>query len=326
MPYNTRNQKKAENANTLNPPERAESPHSNHEPSPPAPETSELETGRVSPSQTDRDSEPLSSWSPSPGRTPSPEPQDMNSAQSARSQNWQPWQDRALVDRVYALETHLAPHGHTAQAWATLADSLKDVTKGKLDKNGKACQERFKKVLAAHRQEKTRSLQKTGTNEEVTSHGEKLNEIVELLDDHKLRDKQRTEKARNKVNEEKKAGEEMRRSSMRGMVVRDTLTADLGELEGATGREKSGQRKSTKRKILGDSSYINISDDEGAQPARKPSKRMKGSVSDLLEMRRQEEDSALQDARAHADRQHKEQIGALTALTESVKNLESRTE
>ncbi|TDL14162.1 hypothetical protein BD410DRAFT_846289 [Rickenella mellea] len=273
---------------------------------------------------------PTAPASPPTPPTNSTSPEVQSSEDSTTSCTPTPFSDwaatpghRALIARVLALGTHRPVYGQTAQAWDELATAVQQITDGKVSKSGKSCQERFKKLVAAHRREESRSLQKTGTNEEVTEHIKNLTDIVTYLDDRKLEDTQCTESGKKKQDEEIKAGEEMRRSAMHRMIKREDLTADLGALEGASTRERSGQRQeSKKRKVLGDSSVVNtISDDdeEDSSAARKRPRTVKTDLRLILNARRNEEMAALEATRARSDAQHREQLGAINELGSSIR-------
>ena len=67
-------------------------------------------------------------------------------------------------------------------------------------------------------------------------------DILSRLRDQETRKEAQAINAKAKATLEKVAGEEMRDAAMRGLVPRKKLT-DVTEVEGATLREKSGQRK-----------------------------------------------------------------------------------
>jgi hypothetical protein len=116
----------------------------------------------------------------------------VNSVQSknARSQPWRPWQDRALIQNANKLRPFDAARGDaTRNAWDNFSvDLLKDsaLNGTPINRTGEACRARFQKLIKAHKvsdpfthisafaeyikADQTRSLQKTGTDEEVDNH------------------------------------------------------------------------------------------------------------------------------------------------------------
>lgn len=68
-----------------------------------------------------------------------------------------------------------------------------------------------------------------------------LTEIDTLLRDHTLSKKNKVDAAQNKLALERQAGAELRDAAMRGLVKRQGLS-DVTECDGATAREKGGQR------------------------------------------------------------------------------------
>ncbi|KAK6971366.1 hypothetical protein R3P38DRAFT_3242587 [Favolaschia claudopus] len=108
-----------------------------------------------------------------------------------------------------------------------------------INRTGPACRARLEKLLDAQRREQTRSLQLTGTNQEVDDHPELMTHLVELVDAQKHEKDAKSNSARKKIDVETKAA---RDGAMKGLVRREALT-DVSSLEGASVREKQGQRK-----------------------------------------------------------------------------------
>lgn len=67
------------------------------------------------------------------------------------SQGWKPWQDRALATEVLAHSAWDPRHGETVSVWDDVSVVLKRVSNGEIVRSGKACRERFNKILQAHR-------------------------------------------------------------------------------------------------------------------------------------------------------------------------------
>ncbi|KIJ47961.1 hypothetical protein M422DRAFT_248102 [Sphaerobolus stellatus SS14] len=92
---------------------------------------------------------------------------------NARSPNWLPWQDRFLLREVSAHRPFLASRHDAAAEWNSLAARLKENSRKQgsmIDRTGPGCRSRFRRLVLAHRQNETRSLQKTGANEEIDEH------------------------------------------------------------------------------------------------------------------------------------------------------------
>ncbi|KAJ6568690.1 hypothetical protein B0H19DRAFT_1349307 [Mycena capillaripes] len=111
-------------------------------------------------------------------------------SQNARSPPWLAWQDRSLIQEVDRLRPFNAPRGDAAKnAWDTLAVELRknrNANGSVINRTGAACRARFQKLVKAHKADQTRSLQKTGTDEEVDEHIELLSQVVELVDAREL--------------------------------------------------------------------------------------------------------------------------------------------
>jgi hypothetical protein len=69
-----------------------------------------------------------------------------------------------------------------------------------------------------------------------------LTQVVELVHAHELEKDERSAAAQKKEDVTGKAASELRDAVMRSLVCRETLT-DVAQLEGASVREKQGQRK-----------------------------------------------------------------------------------
>ncbi|KAK6996171.1 hypothetical protein R3P38DRAFT_2800193 [Favolaschia claudopus] len=98
---------------------------------------------------------------------------DAKQSQKARSPRWLPWEDRYLAQQAEKLRLFAQRGDERRKAWDGLAvDLLKASTiNGKpINRTGPACRARLEKLLDAQRREQTRSLQLTGTNQEVDDH------------------------------------------------------------------------------------------------------------------------------------------------------------
>lgn len=70
-----------------------------------------------------------------------------------------------------------------------------------------------------------------------------MSQLLSLHESCEAEKKGRSQSAREKTEQEKKASLELREAAMNGIVKRQGLT-DITQLDGATAREKSGQRLS----------------------------------------------------------------------------------
>ncbi|KIJ33505.1 hypothetical protein M422DRAFT_264435 [Sphaerobolus stellatus SS14] len=179
---------------------------------------------------------------------------------NAKSPNWLPWQDRFLVREVFKHRPFLKSRPEVVSMWNFVARKLKEDSKhdgSVIDRTGPACRRRFKRLIHAHRKSETRSLQKTGTNEEVNSHIETLTDLMALIEGYDAAKKEFLDISMEQCDLQTKASYEMRDAAMTGQVDRSTLI-DVMQLEGATVRERQGQRK-RKSASLADSNKENSS-------------------------------------------------------------------
>ncbi|KIJ38363.1 hypothetical protein M422DRAFT_259023 [Sphaerobolus stellatus SS14] len=128
-------------------------------------------------------------------------------SKNASSPRWLPWQDRFLASEALNLRPFLKSRQDTREAWEHLAVTLHVDSKRcgtEINRTGPACRHRFEKIIDSHRKEETRSLQKTGTNEEVDEHIQNLTDIIALLDaiDEKRSQKRDGVKQRNSAQTE----------------------------------------------------------------------------------------------------------------------------
>ncbi|KJA13661.1 hypothetical protein HYPSUDRAFT_209361 [Hypholoma sublateritium FD-334 SS-4] len=172
-------------------------------------------------------------------------------AQNARRQHWLPWQDRFLVQEIFSHRPFLAPAGKAREeAWDKLAVALLEDSAqsgSAIDRTGDSCRSRFKRLVDAHKSSETRSLQKTGTNEEIDGHIETMTELVSLLDAQSDDRANKSLRAKGKEELEAQAALELRDAAMKGRVLRQALT-DVTQLEDSTLREKAGQRESKSKR------------------------------------------------------------------------------
>ncbi|KAJ7849026.1 hypothetical protein B0H13DRAFT_2361530 [Mycena leptocephala] len=264
------------------------------------------------------------SHSPSPSRSASPnadlegsEP-DMDDAmhhvgrdvqsQNARNPPWLAWQDRSLVQEVYRLRPFNAPRGDAAKnAWDTLAVELlknSNANGSAINRTGAACRARFQKLVKGHKADQTRSLQKTVTDEEVDEHIELLTQVVELVDARDLQKGEKSAASRKKVDLETKAALELRDAAMKGLVRREALT-DVARLEGASVREKQGQRK--RKRAHAEASDSEKENEETTNDDFKPKrKRGRNQLVEIVKHRNAADAKRLEKARQLDEQRHTE--------------------
>ncbi|KIJ31727.1 hypothetical protein M422DRAFT_266624 [Sphaerobolus stellatus SS14] len=168
-------------------------------------------------------------------------------SRNAKSPCWQAWQDQYLASEVLKHCPFLEPQNATQEAWDRLSDELHTDSKkvghtSEIRRTGAACHAQFYKILDAHRKQETFSLQATGTNEQMDEHVQVLTDLLALVDEAESNHIERSRKAKKKTNIENTAALELRNAAMNHLVDSHQLT-DITQLEGATVREKQGQRK-----------------------------------------------------------------------------------
>ncbi|KIJ24165.1 hypothetical protein M422DRAFT_275118 [Sphaerobolus stellatus SS14] len=212
------------------------------------------------------------------------------------------------------------PRNVLQAAWDELArqmaiDSCKLGPVSEIKRTGSACRSRFNKILEAHRRDETKSLQKTGTNEVVDEHIKNLTELVSLVDGHDTEKVQRSAKAKKKESIERTAALELRKAAM-GRLVDSTGLMDISQLEGATIREKQGQRKRKHSSSPGDDE----SDKENM-----PIKRSRGQsvIEKVFNQRQKEDEKLLAEVREREEQRQGELMGGFDRLAGSIDALVS---
>ncbi|KIJ31629.1 hypothetical protein M422DRAFT_266657 [Sphaerobolus stellatus SS14] len=236
---------------------------------------------------------------------------------NAQSPRWLPWQDRFLASEVLKHKPFQEPRRDTQKAWKNLADELRKDSRSvgtEIGRTGSACRARFYKILDGHRKNETRSLQKTGTDEEVDEHVENLTELASLVDSHEEVKTQKTAAGKKRVSAEQQAALDLRKSAMLGVVNRDTLT-DVSHLEGATVREKQGQRK--RKHASAGPSGLDTEDKENI-PVKRP---RQSAIERIIEKRQKDDEELLKEVREREDQRQHELLGGLDRLSDSIATL-----
>ncbi|KIJ46689.1 hypothetical protein M422DRAFT_29193 [Sphaerobolus stellatus SS14] len=241
-------------------------------------------------------------------------------SQNARSPRWQPWQDRFLAAEVLKLRPFLEPRSLAQEAWDKLAeemriDSLKMGSGSEVKRTGSACRARFTKLLEAHRKEETKSLQKTGTNEEIDEHIRNMTEIVSLIDVNDADRVVRSSKTKQKESAERTAALELRDAAM-GRLVDSTGLTDIARLDGASIREKQGQRK---RKHVSSS----LPGDADSDKENLPAKRAHGKtvLERVFKEHQMEDERLLSEARVREEAHQQQLMGGIDRLASSINAL-----
>ncbi|KAF8120011.1 hypothetical protein K438DRAFT_180264 [Mycena galopus ATCC 62051] len=166
---------------------------------------------------------------------------------------------------------------------------------------------------------------KTGAVEEVSNHIKLMTELQAIMEGHEVAAKDSSAKSKRKATIEEKAGKQLRDAAMKGLARREGLI-DVSKVDGATVREKQGQRKRPRRPVSPRSS---ASDDHDSDVEPPPKRRARNHIlHDILQKRTEQDTRRLDDARERADRQHNQLLDAQNAslcvlrdLTNEIKGL-----
>ncbi|KAJ6557785.1 hypothetical protein B0H19DRAFT_1261383 [Mycena capillaripes] len=245
---------------------------------------------------------------------------DHTQAQNARSPLWQPWQDRLLITQVDADRPFEQPRRSRRAAWGATADSMASASAQQgpnsyFTRSGEACRARFKFLINKYKADQARSLQKTGTDEEVDEFMELLGDLCSLIDAESAT----TERSRKKTDLETVAGLELRDASMRGLVKGDQLV-DVTTLEGASVRERQAQRG--KKRKSHDDNKENRSQSRNARSKRR--KRTHTALDDVLNQRIEEDKAALEACSKQDAEKHTQQMNVLTKLADCIQGINDR--
>ncbi|KAJ6523215.1 hypothetical protein B0H19DRAFT_1202092 [Mycena capillaripes] len=251
-------------------------------------------------------------------------------ATNARSPRWQSWQDRYLIQAVDQTRPFLLPPSEREEGWnrtseILLRDSSAVGPRSIVDRTGSACKSRFMKLMKEHKKGETESRMKTGAVEEVSEHINLMTELQAIMDDHQGSAKDSSAKSKRKADVEEQAGQQLRDAAMKGLARREGLI-DVSELDGASVRERQGQRKRA-RPPLSPSKHHNrprSSDDYDLDVEPLPKRRR--TRNHIPRTQR------LMDAQRRADQQHgeilhaqNESLRALVNLTTEIKGLTEDT-
>ncbi|KAJ7881459.1 hypothetical protein B0H13DRAFT_2345118 [Mycena leptocephala] len=224
------------------------------------------------------------------------DPETRIASRNARAPAWQPWQDRLLITQVNADRPFLAALRLELvfySVWRGMQGSFQVLEK----------------------EIEARSLQKTGTDEEIDEFMELLGDLCSLLDAESTT----TENSRKKIDLEAQAGLELRDASMRGLVRGENLV-DVATLPGASARERQGQRG--KKRKNRDDDKENRSESRNAASKRR--RRRNTELDDLLNRRIEEDKAALEACSKQDAEKHTQQMDVLNKLVDCVQGLNNR--
>ncbi|KAJ8094464.1 hypothetical protein PM082_010898 [Marasmius tenuissimus] len=201
--------------------------------------------------------------------------EDTQGSVNRRNMNWLAWQDRMLA--VELLDAHPFEAARGTGAWDKFAErlyqtSISTGSRTPIRHTGASCRTRFLRLMEKHVADQMRSMQKTGTNEEIDEHVKNMTELYELYTPRKSNLQQLSAKAQSKIRAEENAGAELRDASMKGLVEHEKLTDITKQIQGSTIREKQGQckRKGTSKGSESDE------DDSTENMNPSPKRRQKG--------------------------------------------------
>ncbi|KIJ38208.1 hypothetical protein M422DRAFT_259112 [Sphaerobolus stellatus SS14] len=240
-------------------------------------------------------------------------PEEDSSQQSLRSASPQQSESSPPSERDQNLESddgNTSKHMKNARttrrnaqmAWNKLAEEMEKDSREKgtvIKWSGPACHTRFKRILAAHQKE-TKSLQKTGVNEEIDAHIQTLTDLVSLIDAHNLVKEKASTGAKTKASKEQAAALELKDAAMNGIRPRNTLM-DISQLDGATAHEKQGQQ--------------NVS------PSASKCPHHQSTLDRVLQKREEEDTHRLQEAQARDDLRHGQLISGFDRLAHGMATL-----
>ncbi|KIJ55435.1 hypothetical protein M422DRAFT_240057 [Sphaerobolus stellatus SS14] len=243
--------------------------------------------------------------------------EESRQVKNARNPPWLAWQDRFLAAEVFKHQPFLATRRDAQKAWINLAQEMEKDSrlKGTVIKwSGPACHSRFKKILEGHKQNETRSLQKTGTNEDIDEHVWVMTDLMALIDGHDAAKEQKSAGAKAKASKEQQAALELCDAAMMGMRLRNTLS-DIAQLDGATAHEKQGQRKCKQ------SQTSSGTDKENCAPSASKCVRNQTTIASVLQQREEEDVKQLEEARACDEQRHKQIIDGFDRMTQGLTTL-----
>ncbi|KAF8453712.1 hypothetical protein BDZ91DRAFT_786702 [Kalaharituber pfeilii] len=172
------------------------------------------------------------------------------SKQRLRGQNWQSWEDRALVKEVTGVNPLTCEKGKTMEKWEIVSANLKKVG---CIRTAKAIKDRFYKLLAEHRKNNLKSLQKTGTNEEISNF---LYEMENLSSLAELQSRNPTLRA--------EAKDRTQRLNDEGKMIRQFAMESMSVVGSSRGGSQTPEPSNKKRKRRDINNIVEIMEEEAA--------------------------------------------------------------
>lgn len=87
--------------------------------------------------------------------------------QAGKAMKWEAWEDRALARQVLADDPINCIRVRTPEKWLEVSIHLYELRPKAMNSTGESYRARMKKLVLLHRSEQSRSLHKTGADEEV---------------------------------------------------------------------------------------------------------------------------------------------------------------
>ncbi|KAK6995979.1 hypothetical protein R3P38DRAFT_2800329 [Favolaschia claudopus] len=176
----------------------------------------------------------------------------------------------------------------------------KTATRPWTPRSGEACRKCLQRLIAKFKTREAESLQKTGTNEEVTEFMHVLGELSALSDGEVVAS---SRKVKTKQGLEAQSGAEMREAAMKGLVK--SVFAIY--------------RRWTER--LFENVKVNVAPTPSANATNKRRRNNLGALHDVLNTRLEQDEADLKAARKEDEVRHNAHIEALKVMTETLANV-----
>ncbi|KAI5839383.1 hypothetical protein DFP73DRAFT_598662 [Morchella snyderi] len=147
-----------------------------------------------------------------------------------KAAKWEPWEDRALARQVLADDPINCIRGRTPEKWLDVSVHLSEIRPKPIRRTADSCRARMKKLVLLHKSDQSRSLQKTGANEEVNQFIQDTDELLIRWDQGSIDPSVR-----------QVAEEQSRRLEGEGQVVRDASLRGLRRKRDETIEQSGGE-------------------------------------------------------------------------------------
>ncbi|KAJ7340730.1 hypothetical protein DFH08DRAFT_1012874 [Mycena albidolilacea] len=219
------------------------------------------------------------------------------------------------VDDVDSDRPFEKPRRARREAWDSVAYEI-GRSNPSFQRTGEACKARFNVLRKKFKADEARSLQKTGTDEEIDDYIETLGELCALFDAGITA---AGDKSQNKAEMEARVGLELREASMKGLVQRGKLV-DIASLAGSSVRKRQGQR-GNKRKHF-DKDGENCS--QSANASNKRRRKKEAILKDIINQRIEDDEAKLDACTAREQERHSEQMRVLNKLADGFDCMNNR--